>query len=116
MLKRLREDVFMSRSFLCGDALWSSLDANTLLGCIRKSCKQDGAVCSIDALVVQTQIYDHLTLGLIQGHVSYTDLEESNVARSVSLFPELFQILDELPMMERREAQDKVKFSSCRLS
>lgn len=110
-LKRLRDEVFMARSFLCSNALWSSLDTSILLGCIRKSCNHDTTdttVCSIDALVVQTQIYDHLHSGLIQGHISDTDLDESNFARCVTMFLELFQIINELSMIERRESEDKV--------
>jgi hypothetical protein len=109
VLKGLREEVFMARPLLCSDALWRSLDTNMLLGCIRKSCKEDTAY----ALATQTQIYNHLHSGFIQGHISYTDLDETNIMRSVSLFLELFQIIDELPMIERREPKDKVMLITC---
>lgn len=112
MLKHLQEKVFTALPFLCSDALWQCLDTNILLRCIKDSLSQDTTSVGIsDSLAVQTQTYNLLHSGIIQGHITTTDLDESKIIKSISLFFDLFQIMDELPMIEKRVPIDKVYFA-----
>jgi hypothetical protein len=109
MLKRLPEHAFMAPSFLCSDTLWRCLDTSVLLGCIRSSVRADtSTVGGADALVLQTQAYNLLHTGFIQGQIATKDLDEAKIIKGAFLFLDLLQIIEELPMLEKHVPSDKV--------